>query len=98
MIYTFHKIALTPSSGSASGSIPVSAHGLLRQVLVSPATASTTYDIKLTDRDSFDIFVREGEVGDVAEVVQIPLMGTVTVALANASVDELFDLKFVYET
>jgi len=96
MIFDKHILALTTASGSASGAVPVTAHGLIQEIMVSPTTSTTTYDITLTDRDSFKVYERTAEVGDISEVVTIPIMGNVTVALANTSADELFDIKVVY--
>jgi len=70
----------------------------MRQVLVSPATQTTTWDISITDAKSFLIYKRTNRVGDLAEPLAIPVvMGAMTVAIANASADEAFEVRLMIE-
>ncbi|KKK63210.1 hypothetical protein LCGC14_2996590 [marine sediment metagenome] len=77
---------LTPDTGSASDTFTT--HGLCHQILVKPTTASTQYDISLTDSGSVVVFKRTSEVGTMNEFITLPLVGAYTVAINNATVDE----------
>ena len=90
-------MTLTTSSGSASGNTVPSIQGILRQVIASPATSSTTYNITITNADSRIIYKRTSETGDLAENVQIPIKRINTVALSSATADELFNIELVIE-
>lgn len=90
-------LSLTTSSGSASGNTSSQLQGLLRQVLASPTTSTTTYDIKLTNNQSLVIYERIGEIGDLAEEVVLPVRGVYTLALANATKDEAFTVSLVVD-
>ena len=80
-----HK-TLTPASGSASTTF--NTHGLCHQILVKPTTASTQYDLSLTDSSSLVVFKRTSKVGTLNELITLPLSGNYTVAIDNATVDE----------
>ncbi len=56
---------LTASSGSASSTFDT--QGLCQQVVVKPTTASTQYDVSITDSGSLVIFKRTSEVGTMNE-------------------------------
>lgn len=77
---------LTASSGSASDTFKT--QGLCHQILVKPATASTQYDISLTNSGSVVVFKRTSEVGTMNELITLPLAGAYTVAIDNATNDE----------
>lgn len=87
---------LTASSGSASGNTS-SLTGILRQLLVNPATSTTTYDVSITNDQSVVILERLTETGTLNEEFALPLKGIYTVALVNASVDEAFTIQLVLE-
>jgi hypothetical protein len=77
---------LTASSGAASDTF--SAIGTCQQIVVTPTTSTTGYDFSITDADSVVVFQMTDEVGTMNEDVDLPLAGTYTIALANATVDE----------
>jgi len=77
---------LTPSSGSDSDTF--NTQGICHQIVVKPTTASTQYDISLTDPASLVVFKRTSEVGTFNELINLPMAGAYTVAIDNATVDE----------
>lgn len=85
--------SLTPDGGSVSDTF--SATGLCHQILVKPATASTQYDISLTDSASVVVFKRTSEVGTMNELITLPLAGAYTFAIDNATVDEAHTVLMV---
>ena len=90
-----HKEIL--SGTTVSGSLSINTvnfrkGGLLSLVGVRPATASTQYDIKIVDEDSFTMYERTSETGELAEEVLLPIKGIYTITISNATKDELFDL------
>jgi len=79
---------LTVASGSASDTF--SSTGLCHQILIKPETSSTQYDVSLTDPGSVVVFKRTSEVGTLNDEVTLPLAGTYTLNIDNATVDEDF--------
>ena len=84
---------LTPSSGSASATFIT--QGICLQILVKPTTASTIYDVSLTDPGSVVVFKRTSETGTLNELISLPLAGAYTVAIDNATVDEAHTILIV---
>jgi hypothetical protein len=84
---------LTASSGSASDTFTAS--GTCQQILVNPTTSTTQYDVTMTDSGSIDIFSRTSEESTMNEFVTLPVSGTYTFAIDNATVDEAFDVLIV---
>ena len=58
MVLHKEEISETASGGAISVTTSESIDGMCRNVLVSPATSSTTWDITITDSDSFVIYKR----------------------------------------
>lgn len=94
-----HKeiISLTPSSGSATTNTNKLLVGILRQVLCSPTTPTTIYDITITSPEGLIIYQTTSQTGDLADDVTLPMRGIHTVALANSTVDEVFNINLVVD-
>lgn len=93
-----HKEILSGTTVSGSLSINTSnfrTGGLLSLVGARPATGSTQYDIKIVDDDSFTIYERTSELGELAEEVLLPMKGVHTITISNATNDELFNFNIV---
>ena len=91
------KFALTASSGSATGNSNRFLNGILREVLSSPATGSTTYDITITSPEGLIIYQTTSQIGDMADEVTIPVRGVHTVSIANATADELITVNLIID-
>lgn len=95
MVLHLEELSGTVSSGALSLTTSEHLDGICRQVLVKPATSSTTWDITITDSKSFIIYQRTDCAGNSAEIMNLPIKGQYTVAIANASVNELFSITLV---
>jgi hypothetical protein len=86
-----HKERLTGSTSSGTLALTTARFSGVRcvQIFCKPATAATTYDIKLTDKDDA-VFEELGVEGTLNREVRLPLAGTYTVTISNASSDEAF--------
>lgn len=94
-----HKepLTLTTSSGSASGTTTRFLKGLMREVLVSPATSTNTYDISITSPQGLVIFEATVQEGDLADETAILVKGAHIVSIANATIDEVFIINLVID-
>lgn len=89
-------LSLTPSGGSASGNTK-DLRGRLGRLVATPTTATTTYDLKITDELSVAIYHVTGIMGTHRENPDFPIKGIHTVQLLNASADEAFTVAFYVE-
>lgn len=99
MTKIIHKeiLTITPSSGTGTANTNSLINGLLREVLSSPATSSTTYILTITSPEGLIIFETTSQTGDMADEVAIPVRGNHTVTISSASVDELFNINLVID-
>jgi len=69
---------------------------ILKQFYISPATSTTTYDVKLIDTNNITVLSRENETGELNELIELPTFGNFTLTVDNASKNEKFTytLKF----
>lgn len=94
MLINIRKFSETASTGTISTNTPA-LRGMCRQILVEPATSSTTYDIKITNPDDITVYERISETGTLSELIDLPLRGIHTIIISNATVDELFLIQLV---
>ena len=93
-----HSENFTPTASSGSFSVNTqNLRGILREILAKPTTATTNFDIKITNNQSVDIYERKGESCLLAEEVALPLQGIYTIAVDNSTVDEQFTLQLVMQ-
>lgn len=85
------------SGGTWQGNTGV-LYGFLVGVRCRPATATTIYNLRIVDRDSYEIFERKGIKGELAaHQIVVPIRGVHTVFIEQATVDEAFNLKLLVE-
>ena len=91
-----HKDRLTGTTSSGALTLTSSRFcGVLcSQIMVAPATSSTTYDLSITDSDSDTVFDDFNVEGTLLREVRIPMSGVYTITISNASADEAFVVKF----
>jgi len=95
MLIHQEKYNITPSSGTIGQNI--SAGGkMLKHVFIKATTSSTTFDAKLTDIYSNIVFVRDDNTGELNELLELPSIGNWTLTITNASVDEVFNVLFLF--
>ena len=87
----------TTSSGALSTNTVAALQGIAREIIISPATSSTTYDLTITNDNSLNVFLSSSITGDFIEEVALPFRGVYTVAISNATADESFTMAIVLE-
>ena len=81
---------VTPSSGTASVNI-ANCFGIINQVIVTPTTATTTFDVAITNQKSRDIYDMDDSTGFLVDKIDVALRNDATLTITNASVDESFE-------
>lgn len=71
--------------------------GKLERIFIKPPSESVTYDFKMTDDNSLDVYVNKGVRGTLNDISGLPSKGIYTVSITNISVDGLFKNQFEYE-
>jgi len=89
------KYQLTAAAGTVSKTIFTGGGNVCYEVFVEAATSTTTFDVTLTDRYGFITFEREDNTGKLSEMLQKIAYGNWTLTIANASVDEAFNVLIV---
>ena len=89
---------LTTSSGTANQTVSGYKNRKLVLIYVKPFTASTQYDLFITDKNSAVIYKNTGVVGTFIDTTNLPTYtyGNFTFSLANATADEAFTLILVF--
>lgn len=87
------KGAITISSGA--GSLALTPTWLsARWVRVKPISESDTYDLTISDGDGIIMVSRTGQIGTLAERLELSLGIAKTVQIANASQDGTYQVRF----
>jgi len=87
----------TPSTGDWSGNTDVYKGVTLGHVVVQATTATTTFDFSLTNEDSMVIKSWTAVTDELNDQVYIPLRGRYTMAIANATKDEVFKILLMID-
>lgn len=90
------KLSLTPSSGDVSQSTR-DFRGWIGLIVIVPTTATTSYDIKITDDQSVEILHLTGLRGTYRDTTQFLVKGILTFEIENASKDEVFTAEISVE-
>ncbi len=84
------KETITASGGTANDTLLIQ-HGLMNQVIISPATGTTTYDVAITNQRGVVVYDLDDITGDLLDSdVGIAMSQNATLTISNASVDENF--------
>ena len=94
MLIDHQQLTGSTSSGSLAKNTAY-IRGLVREVIVKPATETTIYDVKITNPLSANIYERTSETGSLAEINSIPVNGIYTVTISNATKDEAFTIQLI---
>ena len=97
MIIHTEYLTGTTASGALSVNTKEAMMGVCREIIVTPATLSTVYNLSITDANSQRIFYSASITGIFAEEVAFPIRGILTVALSSATRDEAFKISVVIE-
>lgn len=98
MIISKRKISATPVTGTFTEVVAHSVNGIVKQIFLSPATASTTYDVYLKDEDDNIIFEETNVTGRLNATVEIPVTTNMSLLVENASANELFTCLITSQT
>lgn len=88
--------ALTASLGEAWETIYVRGN-VMRQVIVSSATASTVFDISIENSHGDEVFRINDVTGEIVEEVNLYFAESGTIKILNATVDEVFTYTLTVE-
>ena len=95
------EISQTSSSGAWSFNTEKIKAGTLKQIYIKSATATTTFDFQITDDKSNVVFdtSQDGSTatGILNILLELPLRGKYTIAVASASADEAFTGRLMVE-
>lgn len=89
---------LNAVTGSVSVTIVPPGDAMIAQIYIESATASTTFDLSITDRFSLKTWEETDITGFMTEITNWPAYGNFTLAIANASADEAFKYLVVLQT
>lgn len=95
MVIHSEKLSGTASSGTFAVNTTTHLHGMCMHILANPATSSTTYDLKVVNPNSMTVYEVLSQAGELSEMIEIPLRGTHTITISNASADELFNIELL---
>ena len=89
-------------SGVGSNTTPINsaiynAGGYLRQIIVKAPHATTTFDFRIVNANSNNIYKRTEQVGEIIEDMATPMpAGLYTLYLSKCSHDGLYQVEIVY--
>ena len=94
-----HNEYLTGStlSGDLSVNTEVALMGVVREILVTPTTITTQYNLTITNDQSLIVFYSSSIIGNFAEEVALPFRGIYTIAIDSATNDEAFTIGIIAE-
>lgn len=92
------KISETASSGGWQKNTAKFDNVFLRQVVMTAATSTTTFNFTVTDDHGLIVYSTKNKAtGTLQQEVKIPLKGIYTLAVSGSSADELFTGRFAVE-
>jgi len=94
MLIHKEKLTVTTSSGDASINTR-HIRGMCYQILITPVTPTVTFNYAIEDSDGIEVFYRTSEVGEYAELTDLPLRGIYTIKVDSATEDELFKIQLL---
>lgn len=84
------------TAGTAWSGNTLMIQGFLRGFRIRPATLSTVYDVRMEDRDGYDVLWMKGLEGEqVIDLDGIAVRSILTVYIENATANEAFDFKVI---
>lgn len=92
------KLTITTSSGRGKSAINPVLRGDLKQILVSPASANTTYELEIENAEGLIIYKTTGRIGAIAPIVEVPILKTSKrIVISGASNDEDFTIQLIVD-
>lgn len=97
MIHRFYTTLVTAAGAGSTNTQPF-VGGLCRHIFIQSSTTGTTFQANITDPDSLQVRTYSGVATTVSDANQIlPVLGTYTIRITNASADGLFSIFMMVE-
>jgi len=105
MAKTLRVLTGTITVADGTGSITLSAvkyraiidsGGYLEQVLVTVPNESVDFDFLITDTDGYVPFDLRGHKGKINDITRVPMKGTYTLSIANATINGTYTFKLMF--
>ena len=71
--------------------------GIVRQIVVKPATGTTTYNLSIVNDNSIEVFYSNSITGNFSEETALPFRGVYTITISEATKDEAFKIGLLAE-
>lgn len=71
-------------------------NAILKQIIIKPATTSTTYDFSVVDIDGLSYYTETNCSGEYNELIEVPVYGNIIVNITNSSKDEAYLIKLIF--
>ena len=68
---------------------------LVKQIIVTPASAATIFDVSIIDKNSDIVYSRPDEEECLNELLELPIKGSYTLQIRNATANEAFVVKII---
>lgn len=95
LIYNI-DISQTAAAGTWSFNTKKFNSAFLKQIIMEPATTTTTYNIEITDTNGLVVFTTDTPAtGKFRQEMEVPLKGIHTVTVNTSSANELFKGKLM---
>jgi hypothetical protein len=82
--------------GSWSGNTPALS-GIIKHIIVEAQSTNNQFDFVIIDDLGLEVLRREALVGELNELIELPVAGIYTLKIENATIDEKFTIKFMGE-
>ncbi len=94
MLLNLILISQTAAAGTWSFNTPKLTSGILKQIIVKAATATTTFDFQIIDDNNLIVYNTDTPAtGILRHEIELPLKGVCTIKVLNSSVNENFSGK-----
>lgn len=97
MVISRREINATPSAGTFT-EVVFQQPGIIKQIYLSPATQTTTFDFQILDEDDRVIYEMVDCTGRQNELIELPVASNLSLYVVNASANELFKCLVTSQT
>lgn len=97
MVISRREISATPVLGTFT-EVVFQQPGIVKQIYLSPATQTTTFDFQLLDEDSRVIYEMTDCTGRQNELIELPVASNLSLVVSNASANEVFTCLVTSQT
>lgn len=93
------NLSITVASSTGLATTTAVFRNLLKHIIITPTTSTTTYRYQLKETDGTVLLDRTASniTGRQGLIIEVPLIGQVVCQLTSTSMDEAFTVKLYYE-